>query len=300
MSLPLVHTIDLKFQGIPGAIGAFLIPLASGGVLVECGPGSTLQALIEGLEEFNLSPHEITDVCLTHIHLDHAGSAGWWSRQGARIHVHHIGAPHLIQPERLLASAARIYGDMMTPLWGEFFHVPENKINYLNDGDEIQLDHLTIRAMDTPGHANHHMSFLLDGFCFSGDVGGVHLQGINAVRLPTVPPEFNPDKWCQSINKFERENISAFITTHYGIHSDARSHLGEIKKSLENLVSWMELHISSINSREAFRELYSNWIKNNLSDVNLTQEEVMAFELAISSQMSADGIFHYLTKKQSL
>jgi len=294
----LVHTIDLKFQGIPGAIGAFLIPLSSGGVLVECGPSSTLQALIEGLDNYNLSPGEITDVLLTHIHLDHAGSAGWWARQGARIHVHHLGAPHMIKPERLLASAARIYGDMMMPLWGEFLSVPEDKINILNDGDEIQLEHLTVRAMDTPGHANHHMSYILDGICFSGDVGGVHLQGINAVRLPTVPPEFNPDKWYQSIKKIEGENIKAFATTHYGIHSDARWHLEAIKRSLDALASWVELLNSRNTSREEFRTIHSKWISKNFSEVDLSQDEVMAFELAISSQMSADGIFHYLNKKR--
>jgi glyoxylase-like metal-dependent hydrolase (beta-lactamase superfamily II) len=123
MNKPNIHTIDLHFQGIKNAIGIFLIPHSNGGALVECGPSSTIPTVIHALEDFQLSPSDITDVFLTHIHLDHAGSAGWWANQGATIHVHHVGGPHLLQPEKLLASAKRIYGVEMPRRGSIFFMI---------------------------------------------------------------------------------------------------------------------------------------------------------------------------------
>ena len=300
MHSPKIHTIDLNFQGIPGAIGVFFIPFNGGGALVECGPGSTLPSLINGLEQFNISPPDISDVLLTHIHLDHAGSAGWWANQGSRIHVHHIGAPHMHNPEKLLASAGRIYGELMDKLWGDFLPVPEHKLNILYDGDELTLGDLTICAIDTPGHANHHMSYLLGETCFSGDVGGVHLQGTKAIRLPTVPPEFDPELWSQSLQKFHNEKISAFATTHFGIHKDASWHLGELEKFLDEIIDWMDKIMPLAPTKEELRKEYSGWIEKRSSIANLSREKKKAFELAISSQMSADGIFRYWNKKHSV
>ena len=125
-----IDTLDLNFCGFAGAIAAYLISHAHGAVLVECGPGSTVAALWKRrCSGMGLKTGDITDVLLTHIHLDHAGAAGWLARQGARIHVHPVGAPHLINPEKLLASASRIYGDSMQTLWGDFLPVPEDHLD---------------------------------------------------------------------------------------------------------------------------------------------------------------------------
>lgn len=291
-----IHTIDLNFQGIPNTIGAFLIPHNNGGTLVECGPGSTLPSLIKGLAAHHLTPKDIQDVFLTHIHLDHAGSAGWWARQGATIHVHSVGAPHLIQPEKLLASAARIYGDQMDSLWGEFLPVPRNQINILEGGDELDINGKTLRVLDTPGHANHHLSYLLGSVCFSGDIGGVHMQGIKAVRLPTVPPEFNLEQWRSSIKLLRQFNIQVFATTHFGIHEDAGWHLEALEQSLDEIESLMINVLSSNPTREEFHQIYSQWIRTKSSATGLSPAMIGAYDIAISSQMSADGIFRYWQK----
>ena len=111
-----VIALDLNFQGKPQAIASYLIRHSGGAVLIESGPGSTLVSLQAGLKANNLSVSDVTHVLLTHIHLDHAGAAGWLAKQGAQIYVHPVGAPHLLNPEKLLASAARIYGDQMQTL----------------------------------------------------------------------------------------------------------------------------------------------------------------------------------------
>jgi len=109
------YTLDLDFLGIPGTIASYLIPHKHGAILVESGPGSTLEGLARALAEHSYTLDDVTDVLLTHIHLDHAGAAGALARRGATIHVHPVGAPHMINPETLLASAGRIYGDQMVP-----------------------------------------------------------------------------------------------------------------------------------------------------------------------------------------
>ncbi len=291
-----IHTIDLNFQGISNTIGVYLIQSEDGGVLVECGPGSTLPSLIRGISAYNLEPGDITDVFLTHIHLDHAGSAGWWARNGARIHVHSVGAPHLRNPEKLLASAERIYGNQMRTLWGDFHPVPPELINPLEDNDLIELNGLTLRALDTPGHANHHISYLLDGVCFCGDVGGVHVHGIPFVRLPSVPPEFDPVKWRQSIQIFKSEDIMAFAPTHFGIHQDAAWHLKALEQELDELLNWMEDIMPSNPTLQIVRDKYGAWMNKRSDLAGLSPEALKKYNIAISSEMSADGIFRYWNK----
>jgi glyoxylase-like metal-dependent hydrolase (beta-lactamase superfamily II) len=123
-----IITIDLNFQNRMQTIASYLIRGHDSVVLIESGPGSTLSALEAGLAKEGLSPRDVTHVLLTHIHLDHAGAAGWLSRQGAQIYVHPNGAPHLLNPEKLIASATRIYGDRMETLWGEFLPVAEDRL----------------------------------------------------------------------------------------------------------------------------------------------------------------------------
>jgi len=293
---PVIHTIDLNFQNVPNTIGVFLIPHAKGGVLIECGPSSTLPILINGLAQFNLSPQEITDVFITHIHLDHAGSAGWWAKQGANIHVHNLGGPHLQNPEKLIASAERIYRDKINQLWGEFLPVPEHRLNYLYDNDEINIGGLAFRAVDTPGHANHHMSYILDTICFSGDIGGVRIQGVDMVRLPTVPPEFHLEEWRSSIQKLRQENITSFATTHFGIHSEPRWHMDTIEQVLNETEDWMEFIMPKSFSQSVVREHYSEWISTKCNESGLPTIIIAAFDAAISSHMSADGISRYWHK----
>ena len=123
-----VITLDLNFQGKTQTIASYLIRHSSGVVLIESGPGSSITGLRTGLAANGLTVSDVTHVLLTHIHLDHAGAAGWLARQGAQIYVHPVGAPHMLNPEKLLASAGRIYGDQMEKLWGEFLPVPKERL----------------------------------------------------------------------------------------------------------------------------------------------------------------------------
>ena len=228
---PEIFTLDLNFQNCPNAIASYLIPHQKGLTLIESGPGSTQDDLDRNLQELGYRIEEITHVLLTHIHLDHAGAAGWLAKQsGAKVYVHQRGAPHLLDPSKLLASAKRIYQDKMDMLWGDFLSVPKEQLVILEDGMEIQVGSYTFRALDTPGHANHHMAFILDEICFSGDVGGVRIAsaGERHLRIPMPPPEFHPPRWRESVTKLKMEKITRIAPTHFGFFDDVEWHLDSV------------------------------------------------------------------------
>ena len=237
------HTLDLNFLGLPGTIAAYLIPHAHGAALVECGPGSTIPSLERGLSQYGLTPSNISDVFLTHIHLDHAGAAGWMARQGARIHVHPAGAPHLINPEKLLASAQRIYGDKMQELWGDFLPVPEEKLSILQDDEVVEFNGQVLRAVDTPGHANHHFAYIFNDLCFTGDIGGVRMQRLRHLRVPMPPPEFHLETWRASIKRLSQElengKFQRIAPTHFGVFNDPGWHLTRLVKTLDEIEAWI-------------------------------------------------------------
>lgn len=291
-----IYTIDLNFMGIPGTIASYLVPHAHGAVLVESGPGSTLPALISGLKTFGFSPADVTDVLLTHIHLDHAGASGWLARQGARIHVHPRGAAHLLNPEKLLSSAVRIYGEMMGPLWGEFLPVPPGQLVVVEDGQVIEIEGLRFKALDTPGHAEHHYAYLLDQVCFSGDVGGIRLGGLCHLRLPMPPPEFHLEKWRSSLERLGQEDISFLAPTHFGLYPDPDWHLAAVKNSLDEVEAWMESTLTLDPPVEQINAQFLDWTRRRSLKDGLDENEANSYETANPSWMSGYGMQRYWKK----
>lgn len=294
-----VQTIDLNFLGIPGVIAVYLIPHAHGAVMVECGPGSTIPALQAGLRAHGLTEADITDVLLTHIHLDHGGAAGWMARQGARIHVHPVGAPHLVNPDKLLASAARIYGEMMQTLWGEFLPVPEDRLSIVQDDDLIEIDGLQFRAIDTPGHANHHYAYLFEDLLFSGDAGGVRLPGPRHLRLPMPPPEFHLEKWRASVVRLGSVPFSRIAPTHFGIFSDPGWHLSALANVLNEVEGWMQSVMPANPSPGSLNEQFLEWTRQRSLDEGVGENLLPAYEAANPSWMSSQGIQRYWTKHRA-
>jgi glyoxylase-like metal-dependent hydrolase (beta-lactamase superfamily II) len=298
MSKSEFHTIDLNFQNTPRSIASYLIQHQDGGILIESGPGSTVNNLIDRLAEHHLTPADITDVLLTHIHLDHAGAAGWLARQGAHIHVHHIGAPHMLDPEKLIASAARIYGDMMDELWGDFLPVPEDKLHILHDNDEITIGEWNFRALDTPGHAYHHMAFALDGICFSGDVGGVRIPhpGNHYIQVPMPPPGLHLEKWRDSIHRLQEENFHTLVPTHFGFYSDVDAHLKAILDTISRTEAWMTEMMEAEPTLDTLREKFLYWTHQQAELTGIDKTSFASYDKANPPTMSADGLYRYWNK----
>jgi len=291
-----ILTIDLNFQNKPQAIASYLIRHNDGAVLIESGPGSTLPALETALAKENLSLRGITHVLLTHIHLDHAGAAGWLSRQGAEIYVHPNGAPHLLNPEKLIASATRIYGERMNELWGKFLPVEQNQLKVAQDAEEIVIGNLRFVAINTPGHAEHHYSYLFEDVCFSGDVGGVRIPGYSYLRAPMPPPELHFGRWFESISRLRKEKFTRIAPTHFGIYSDAEWQLNELEQKLIATEKWLEQIMPAEPGLEELREKFEVWMNEQSLSLGLSDDVMQAYKLANPLSMSADGMMRYWKK----
>ncbi|MCA9780387.1 MAG: MBL fold metallo-hydrolase, partial [Candidatus Eremiobacteraeota bacterium] len=195
-----IHIIDQEFLSSPQVIASYLIEGEEGLVLIETGPASVRTTLERKVESLGFQLDQVKHVLVTHIHLDHSGGAGYWAQRGSQVHVHERGARHLVSPEKLLASAARIYQERMDELWGTTIPVPEEKVTIFQEGSKT-LCGLTVSALDTPGHARHHLAFQLEEAVFTGDVAGCCLPGCNYPSVPGPPPEFDRETWKQSLDK---------------------------------------------------------------------------------------------------
>jgi glyoxylase-like metal-dependent hydrolase (beta-lactamase superfamily II) len=296
---PPIYTLDLNFLNCPKAIASYLIPYSDGLILIESGPGSTQDRLEQNIKALGFQLEDLHHLFLTHIHLDHAGAAGWLAEKtGASVYVHPRGAPHMQDPSRLLASAARIYQDRMNELWGEFQPVPEQQLVILHDGDQVQVGPYCFRALDTPGHANHHLAYVLDDICFSGDVGGVRIQSndLRSIRVPMPPPEFHPPRWRESIARLKAEQISKIAPTHFGIFEDVEWHLDQMLIELDMIEEWMASILPRGLEIEALRKEFLDWVRTRSQQLGLERSTMDALEKANPSGMSADGIKRYWDK----
>lgn len=298
---PGVFLLDHHFRGSPGVIASYLIADGDALTLIETGPASTMETLLAGVRQAGFDPDQIGDIIVTHIHLDHAGGAGALLRRlpRARLHVHPIGAPHMIDPAKLMASATRIYGDLMGPLWGEMLPVPKDRLHILADGETISTGGRTLRAYDTPGHANHHIALYErdTGVVFTGDVAGVRLAGIRHVRPPTPPPEFSPEKWQASIATLRSLNPSRLYLTHFGAYDDVDWHLNQLLARTWFWAGWVSGRLATgedpTAAAEALRSMDDVILAKAADDPAL----LLRYEEAGNYRMSVDGIARWWRKR---
>ena len=297
MTPPVIHTLDLQFLGAPHAIASFLLLGPDGPVLIEAGPGSTVHAMTQALAGHGLRPADVRHVLVTHIHLDHAGAAGWWAGQGATVYVHHAGAPHLVAPERLQASASRIYGDMMQPLWGEFLPSPAENVRAIHDGEVIEAGGLRISAIETPGHARHHLAFEVDGVAFTGDVAGVRRPGSNHIRIPTPPPEFDLAAWEKSVSMLRSRNFDQLYLTHFGAVDAPGEHLEKVAALVPEYSGRARLALLDGLDRDGVAARIGQWEELRLLEDGVPQHDWPVYGSLAPVDMNVDGLLRYWRKQ---
>ncbi|MGH2502214.1 MAG: MBL fold metallo-hydrolase, partial [Ktedonobacterales bacterium] len=237
---PDLWVIDTFYQGEPGIIASYLLTGAHGLALVDVGSAASLPALLAGIRASGHDPRDIAHILITHVHLDHAGATGALLSHtpGARVYVHQIGAPHLINPEKLVASATRIYGDQMEKLWGTILPVPVERVTAIADGSELVVGARALRALYTPGHAVHHVAFhdAERRALFTGDVAGVRLEDSSYVRPPTPPPDLNLEDWSASIARLRALRPETLYLPHFGaVTGDLDAHFDALT---DRLYAW--------------------------------------------------------------
>jgi glyoxylase-like metal-dependent hydrolase (beta-lactamase superfamily II) len=206
-------------------------------VLVETGSQSSVPALLAALEAHGVAPTDLAGIAVTHIHLDHAGGVGDVARAfpKATVYVHEKGARHLVDPSRLVSSAAMVYGDLLDSLYGRLDPTPQERVHVLADGEQIQIGpNRTLTTVDSPGHAKHHLA-LHDsdsGLLFAGDAVGVRLPDAGILRPSTPPPDFDLDHAIHSLRKFRERSPVGIALAHYGLVPDPMAILEEAEDIL--------------------------------------------------------------------
>jgi glyoxylase-like metal-dependent hydrolase (beta-lactamase superfamily II) len=223
-----MRLIDLVHLGRPRVIGCWQL----GDVLVDPGPESCLDALLQALGD-----ERPRVLLLTHIHLDHAGASGALVKRwpDLEVYVHERGAPHLIDPSRLMESARRLYGEGMDRLWGDMTPVPERSLRVLEGGERVLGGRFEVAY--TPGHASHHVSYLHEGTAFVGDVGGVRIPPSSLTIPPTPPPDIDVEAWHRSIERVAQWGPKRLAMTHFGASEEVDAQLEVLGRRLDE---WVE------------------------------------------------------------
>ncbi len=295
--MPTIHSIDLNFLGEPAAIAAFAVEDSAGVTLVECGPYATHETLIAGLKAVGISPSDVHTLLLTHIHFDHAGAAWWWARHGTSVYVHPKGLKHMIDPTRLYASAARIYGeDNMESLWGKMEKIDPYDIAAVLDRDRLTFGGNTWVAHHTPGHASHHIAWQLGKVVFTGDVGGVMIQG-GPVVPPCPPPDINVTHWRESIQRLRSLRAETFYLTHYGPVPGGNAHLESLSNRLDEYVAWVAAARQAGKTEEEMVAGFTQFSEDNLRAEGVSEAIIKAYRAANPPYMSVAGILRWLERQ---
>jgi glyoxylase-like metal-dependent hydrolase (beta-lactamase superfamily II) len=221
--------IDLRHLGNERVIGVYLVETPEGLALHDCGPRTCVDALERGLRERGVALTDVEHLLLSHIHLDHAGAAGTLVRRHPRLRVHvsEVGAPHVVDPSRLLSSARRLYGNDLERLWGEPEPAPRENVEVAG------AEAAGLECFPTPGHAWHHVCFTTeDGTVLAGDATGVRIVPGRSILPAAPPPEIDLEAWARTLDEIERRRPRALALTHYGVVTDVGEHLERMRATL--------------------------------------------------------------------
>jgi glyoxylase-like metal-dependent hydrolase (beta-lactamase superfamily II) len=299
-----IRAIDTVMCGRERVTSAYLVE-ATEPALVETGPSTSRDAVIEGLRDLGVGPTDLAHVVVTHIHLDHAGGAGVLAPHFPRatVWVHERGAPHLAEPSKLLASAARVYGteDRLRELFGPVEPLPADRMRSLSDGDRVPLGDRHIEVLYTPGHASHHVA-LFDsrtGGVFVGDALGVFLPDVRILRPAMPPPEFDLEQAVASVERIAARQPPLILFSHFGPAKEV-PHLCQL--AIHRMRKWTAAVEEALQQTEELAEIVRILRARTLSEVSPAggeQHEALEdrYELASSYEMNAMGIARYIRKR---
>ncbi len=290
--------IDVRYDNTPQAVGVFLLT-GDPPALIETGPASTVETLLHGVRAAGVDPRSLKALAVTHIHLDHAGAAGALVRRFPHldVYVHPLGAPHLIDPSRLLQSAGRLYGKEMDRLFGETVAVPRERVHILEDGAQVLLGSRRLTAIDTPGHARHHHVYHDEaaGDVFTGDAAGVALPGSRFVRPPTPPPEIDVPAWEVTVSRLRALRARRLLLTHFGAHTWVDELLTQLQHRLDEGVLLVQTALEDGLDEEAIIERMRGVALAEMSD-QAGSDSPARFEVIMATRLSTLGLIRYVKK----
>jgi glyoxylase-like metal-dependent hydrolase (beta-lactamase superfamily II) len=292
--------IDLNFLGTPGVIATAVIHGPGGVALIDPGPSSTLPTLTAELARAGIAWTDVRAILLTHIHLDHAGVTGTLVREhpSIRVYVHEKGAPHVIDPQKLVASATRLWGDDMQRLWGDVQPVPEGNLVVLRGEERISAGGRDFEVAYTPGHASHHISFYNadSGIAFVGDTAGVRLIPGGFNMPPTPPPDIDLEAWRASVARIERWRPETLFITHFGPHAPVGAHLTELADTIGLTSGLVKASLARDEPDESREAWFAEEVRRALRR-RMSERDAQAYEVAGRFDLSWRGLARYWRKR---
>jgi len=291
---------DVKHLGTSSIIAATILELDDGIAIVDPGPTATLPSLLHALASGGSDISSVRAILLTHIHLDHAGATGSLLADNPAIDVfvHERGAPHMVDPSRLMRSAARIFGAGMERLWGACLPVPESRITTVGEGDSLDLGGRRLEIAYTPGHASHHVSYLdqATGIAFVGDAAGGRIEDAPAVVPATPPPETDLDAMVASVRRVLSWKPERLVVTHFGSIADPEEHADMLELALSEWAAAVQRSLGESGSDEERFQRFGDWAGARLRQT-VDEETAVAYEKGIPAWLSWLGLARYWRKR---
>jgi glyoxylase-like metal-dependent hydrolase (beta-lactamase superfamily II) len=292
--------IDLNWGGHPHAIASALLRSENSVALIDPGPSSSLPALREHLARLGIAISDLNTILLTHIHMDHAGATGSLVRENSRlrVYVHSRGAGHMVDPTKLLQSAARLYGAELERLFGEFLPVPPSNLQTLEGGEAIAFGARRLQVLYTPGHASHHVTYFdpADGIAFVGDTAGISINGHPFVLPATPPPDIYLELWDSSLDAIAGLHPQRLFLTHFSFSDNPSLHIASYR---ERLHRWYELCAGILASNldeSASMQRFSREIAAEAAQF-LSPEELSHYFFSGALNLSWLGLARYHRKR---
>jgi glyoxylase-like metal-dependent hydrolase (beta-lactamase superfamily II) len=291
-----IHILDTQHLDRPGIIAATALETSDGIALFDTGADSTFENISTAMGAAGFSPNDVRHVFLSHIHLDHAGAAWRFADAGAIVHVHPRGARHLLDPLRLMESAARIFGTEMQRLWGEMRPIADDKVRVTDDDALIRVGQFEIRSLATPGHASHHNIYSWDDNMFGGDVAGVRLDEGPPIP-PFVPPELQVESWLESIRQMRALAPTRLYLPHFGlVHGDLAAHFEALAERVQRWAHWFRDRLRLGQDEAELIPEFARYEANDIIDSGAARERVSDYELADPSFMAVAASVRYWQK----
>ncbi len=294
--------VDVEFRQRPQVIATAVLDSPSGVALIDPGPTSCLPTLRQGLQTGGIDVGDVRSILLTHIHLDHAGATGTLVRENPaiRVYVHERGAPHLVDPSRLLASAGRLYGAAMDELWGAFLPIPAPNVTAVTGGERIEVAGRALDVAYTPGHASHHVSWFdaASGVAFIGDMGGVHIPPAPYALPPTPPPDIDIELWVESTHRILAWHPTTLFLTHFGTINTPTSHLQHVLDNLHRNAAVVRESLA-LDASMSDDDRAAHFVRAVARDLRrvMRESDASRYEIATPLDQNWQGLARYWRKR---
>lgn len=297
---PGISYIDLEFLGLAHAQATAVVSAPGSIALVDPGPSTCLERLELGLHAQGLRLGDVTDILITHIHLDHAGATGTIVRRypHIRVYVHERGAEHLLNPAKLIDSATRYFGAAhMERFWGEIDVVREDRLTVLRGGERIDAGGRTFDVAYTPGHAAHHVSYFepSSGVAFIGDTGGLCIRG-GYVLPPTPPPDIDVAAWAHSIDRIAAWQPRTAFIAHFGPIEHVQVHFQTMLSNLHWMAGSVKASLSEAGTDEERSRVFGDVLRREIRRVQ-SSDEIASYEPTSPLEALWFGLARYWRKK---